>query len=133
MRGRKQIERKRRQNGAALPVAIAALVFIIIPMSGLAIDVGILYAVRAKLQSSVDGAALAAARALVLGSSISSQELTAKQNAVNWFNANFPTGTWATTGTAMTTADVIIDDITVPNLAKIQVSASTTVPTWFMR
>lgn len=129
----KEVERKRKQNGAALPIAIAALVFIIVPMTGLAVDVGIIYAVRSRLQSAVDGAALAAARALVLGSTIASQEATAKQNAVNWFYANFPNGTWATNSTVMNTSSVVIDDASVPNLAKIQITVTTVVPTWFMK
>jgi Flp pilus assembly protein TadG len=133
MRGMKTVEHKRQQNGAALPIAIAALVFIIVPMTGLAIDVGIIYAVRSRLQSAVDGAALAAARALVLGSTIASQESTAKQNAVNWFNANFPTGTWATNNTVMGISNVAIDDSSVPNMAKITITATTVVPTWFMK
>lgn len=133
MRDMKQSERKRRERGSTLLVGIASLVFIIVPMSGLAIDVGIIYAVRSRLQASVDGAALAAARALVLGQTITSQESTARQNAVNWFYANFPNGTWATTGTVMGTSNVAIDDTSVPNLAKIQITATTVVPTWFLK
>jgi Flp pilus assembly protein TadG len=133
MREMKPSGRKSRERGSTLIVGIASLVFIIVPMSGLAIDVGIIYAVRSRLQASVDGAALAAARALVLGQTITSQESTAKQNAVNWFYANFPSGTWATYGTVMSTSNVAIDDTSVPNLAKIQITATTTVPTWFLK
>ena len=133
MRDMKQSKRGGGERGSTLIVGIASLVFIIVPMSGLAVDVGIIYAVRSRLQASVDGAALAAARALVLGQTITSQESTARQNAVNWFYANFPSGTWATTGTVMGTSNVVIDDNSVPNLAKIQITATTVVPTWFLK
>ena len=90
--------RLRKQKGTSLFLGTASLVFII-PLIGLFIDVGILYAVKSRLQASVDGAALAAARALNLGSTTAAQATTAKQNAVNWFYANFPPGTWTTSGT----------------------------------
>ena len=59
--------RRNRQSGATLFLAIAALVWVVIPMLGLMVDIGILYSAKARLQAAVDGAALAAARALNLG------------------------------------------------------------------
>ena len=64
--------------------------------SGLVVDLGILYSAKARLQAAVDGAALAAARALNLGQTTTAQAASAQQNAVNWFYANFPAGNWAT-------------------------------------
>src|SRR5580704_8966229 len=96
---------KNREKGVSLLLATLSLVFIV-PMMGLFVDVGILYAVKARLQASVDGAALAAARALNLGQSTDDQATNAKQNALNWFYANFPAGTWATTSTQMTQSSV---------------------------
>jgi Flp pilus assembly protein TadG len=123
---------RRSEKGVSLMIGIVSLVFVI-PMVGLSVDTGFLYATRSKLQGAVDGAALAATRALVLGQTIQSQEDAARQNAVNWFYANFPTGAWATTNTVMSTSNVTIDDSSIPNLARIQVTATTTVPTWFMK
>src|SRR5580700_4549042 len=94
---------KGREKGATLFVAIAALVWIVIPMLGLVVDLGILYSAKARLQAAVDGASLAAARALNLGQSTAAQSISAQQNAVNWFYANFPNGNWATFNTVMTT------------------------------
>ncbi len=54
------------EKGVSLILGTVAMVMIV-PMLGLFIDVGILYAAKARLQSSVDGAALAAARALESG------------------------------------------------------------------
>jgi Flp pilus assembly protein TadG len=102
-----QIRKHRnREKGASLFIAIAALVWVIFPMLGLFVDLGILYSAKARLQAAVDGAALAAARALNLGQTTTVQAASAQQNAVNWFYANFPNGNWATFNTIMTTANV---------------------------
>jgi Flp pilus assembly protein TadG len=127
--------RKRGERGVSLVLGICALVFIV-PMMGLGIDVGFLYSAKDKLQASVDGAALAAARALTLGASTTAQATSAKQNAVNWFYANFPAHVWATVNTQMDTTDThvhVYDDATNTSLRHVDVSASTDVPTWFMR
>ena len=87
---------KDREKGISLMLAVISLIFII-PMIGLAVDVGMLYVVKARLQGAVDGASLAAARALNLGQTTAAQATSAKQNAVNWFYANFPAGSWSRT------------------------------------
>jgi Flp pilus assembly protein TadG len=123
-----------REKGASLFVAIAALVWVIIPMLGLFVDLGILYSAKARLQAGVDGAALAAARALNLGQTTAAQAVSAQQNAVNWFYANFPNGNWATSHTVMTTANVtVVNSPNNANLRQVTVTASTSVPTWFMK
>ncbi len=122
-----------RERGTALILGTVSLLFII-PMVGLSIDVGYLYAVKSRLQSSVDGASLAAARALNLGQTTAAQAASARQNAVNWFYANHPPGDWATSNTVMSTSSVqVFDDPNNPNLRNVTVTATTTVPTWFMR
>lgn len=125
--------RGRAERGVALMLGIISLLFII-PMVGLMVDVGLLYATKARLQSSVDGAALAAARALNLGQTISAQSSSAQQNAVNWFYANFPNGNWATSGTSMATGNVAVaNDPANSSLRTVSVSASTLAPTYFMK
>lgn len=124
-----------KQGGVSLVVGSAALVFII-PAVGLAIDVGYIYAVKAKLQAAVDGAALAAARGLSLGLTTAAQETSAKQNAVNWFYANLPLNEWATKSTQMDTTDThvrVFDDPSNPQVRNVTITASTSAPTWFMR
>jgi Flp pilus assembly protein TadG len=125
--------RQNKQKGTSLILGTASLVFII-PMIGLFIDVGIMYAVKSRLQASVDGASLAAARALTLGATTTAQSGTAKQNALNWFYANYPPGTWTTTGTVMGLSNVTVaDDPTNPNLRNVTVTATTNVPSYFMK
>ena len=126
-------KRHDREGGVSLIIGILSLLFII-PMVGLTIDVGLMYVVKARLQGAVDGAALAAARALVLGQDISAQASTAQQNAVNWFHANFPNGEWATSNTVMTTSNVTVTtDQTNSSLRTVSVTASTSAPTYFMK
>ncbi len=105
----------------------------IVPAVGLMIDVSVLYSVRARFQAAVDGAALAAARALNLGQSTSAQAAAAQSNAVNWFYANFPTGSWGTRSTNMSAGTVsVFDDANNPHVRNVTVTASTRVPTYFM-
>ncbi len=114
-------------------VAGLSLTFIV-PAVGLMIDVGVLYSVKARFQGAVDGAALAAARALNLGQTTSAQTSAAKQNAVNWFYANFPARTWGTTNTQMSEGSVnVFDDPNNARVRNVTVTASTSVPTYFMR
>ena len=83
--------------------------------------------------SAVYGASLAAARALNLGETIAAQATSAQQNAVNWFYANFPAGNWGTTNTQMNSSTVqVFDDPNNPQLRDVTVTASTSVPTYFM-
>ena len=121
------------QRGISLFLGTLALVFIV-PIIGLVIDVGILYSAKSRLQAAVDGASLAAARALTLGQTTAAQATTAKQNSVNWFYANFPTGNWSTTNTIMNSSTVVVqNDPNNANLRDVNVTATTTVPNWFMR
>src|ERR1700722_1467876 len=127
-------QHRNREKGASLFIAVAALVWGGIPMLGLFIDLGILYSAKARLQAAVDGAALAAARALNLGQDTSAQASAAQQNAVNWFYANFPPGNWNTYSTVMNTGTVTVTDS--PNSANhrlVTVTATTNVPAWFMK
>src|SRR5580700_9277990 len=117
-----------KERGITLLLAVVSLL-LIIPMTGLAIDVGFLYVVKAKIQAAVDGAALAAARALNLGQTTQAQAASAQANAVNWFYANFPVGYFGTNTTVMGTANVtVFDDPVNPLVRNVTVVATTNVP-----
>jgi Mg-chelatase subunit ChlD len=79
----------------AILITAASLVFLV-PVVGLAIDAGILYAVKGKLSAASDAAALAAARSLSRGMTLAEQEDSAKARATAFFHANFPSGAWNT-------------------------------------
>ena len=51
------------------------LLMIVIPVLGLAIDAGVVFMIKAKLQASVDGAALASARGLSEALDLTSQQM----------------------------------------------------------
>jgi Flp pilus assembly protein TadG len=72
----------------------AMLMMAIIPMVGLAVDAGVLFAVKAKLSSAVDASAIAAARSLSVGLTIDEQRTSAENRAKDFFRANFPSGNW---------------------------------------
>ena len=130
---RHPVVRKRGESGAILLLGTLSMLFII-PMMGLSIDVGFLYAVKSKLQAAVDGAALAAARALVVGQNTSQQTASAQANAVNWFYSNFPTGYFGTINTSMGTSNVqVFDDPNNIHLRNVTVQATTQVDTFFMK
>src|ERR1700730_14330388 len=95
---RPAVQRKRGERGMILLLSAMMLFFVIIPVVGLAIDAGILYAVKAKLQTAVDGAALGAARSLSRGLDLTSQQSAATSTAVRWYHANFPVS-WMGVGT----------------------------------
>jgi Flp pilus assembly protein TadG len=125
--------RKRSEKGATLLLTGISLVFIV-PLIGLGIDVGFLYNTKSKLQSAVDGAALAAARSLNTGVTTDAQASTAKGNAVNWFYANFPVNYFGTQNTVMTTANVsVFDDPNNAHVRNVTVNATTQVTTFFMK
>lgn len=119
------------EKGVVMLLAISALTMAI-PMVGLTVDVGFLYASKTRLQAAVDGASLAAARALSLEATIGDQAPVAKQNAVNWFYSNFQPGNWSTHSTVMNTGTVTVSTPS-PSLSTVSVAASTRVPTFFMK
>ena len=125
--------RKRSEGGFTLILGMLSLLFII-PMIGLSIDVGFLYVSKSKLQAAVDGASLAAARSLNIGQSTTSQAAAGQSNAVNWFYANFPSNFFGTYGTVIDTGTVtVVDDANNPHLRDVTVTATTEVPTFFMK
>ena len=87
------------------------------------------YAVKAKLNSAVDAASLAAGKAVKIGADDSTRRANATAAANRFFAANFPTGIRSTTGTAFS-----VNSITnVEGTWTIRVSASTVAPTFFSR
>jgi hypothetical protein len=68
------------------------LPFVLIPMVGLAIDATLLYTVQLKLQSAVDGGALAAANSLSAGLSTSAQQSAMTLAADQFMRANLSNG-----------------------------------------
>ena len=96
--------------------------------TGLAVDTGRAYLVKAQLSKAVDGAALGAARMLNSGSP--------KTEATRIFQANFPPGFMGTLATPDPTAATDFFDmqtVSGTGLNIVTVKASAKLPTTFMR
>lgn len=83
----------RNKNQCGQIVLIMALVTIpLLGAVGLAIDSGMGYIAKAKLNAAIDSAGIAAARAVTQGADQSSQAAAAKTAAREFFNANYKSG-----------------------------------------
>ena len=117
----------RNQRGIAL-IYIAITLTTMCLFTGLAVDGGRAYVVKAQLSKAVDGAALGAARALNSGDP--------RGEAERIFKANFPLGFMGTSSVTDPTADPSffsssVDAATGVNTVNVQASA--VMPTTFMR
>src|SRR5436189_5706574 len=81
------VSRFRNERGIALAYT-AVLLAVLLIFTGLAVDTGRAYVVKAQLSKAVDGAALAAARSLNSGNP--------RAEAVRIFQQNFPSGYFGT-------------------------------------
>jgi Flp pilus assembly protein TadG len=117
----------RTRKGFAL-VYMAAVLTTLLLATGLAVDTGRAYVVKAQLTKAVDGAALAAARNLNSGNP--------QSEAARIFKANFPLGYMGTSTTTDPTTDPnffssSVDTVNGVNI--VNVSASTVLPTTVMK
>jgi Flp pilus assembly protein TadG len=115
------------QEGFAL-VYMAALLAVLLIFTGLAVDTGRAYVVKAQLTKAVDGAALAAARNLNSGNP--------KAEATRIFQANFPTdymGISSVTDPASDPAFFTLATDTASGVNTVTVTASAILPTTFMQ
>src|SRR4051812_31897884 len=115
------------EKGVAL-IYMAVLLTTLLLFSGLALDGGRGYVVKAQLTKAVDGAALGAARNLNSGDP--------RGEAVRIFKANFPAGWFGTSSSTDPTSDpgffsLATDPATGVNT--VTVTASAVLPTTFMR
>ena len=122
--------RKKNQKGMAV-IMTALTMLVSIPLVGLAVDVGILYMIRGKLQQAVDASALAGARALATGGSTGAQASSAQAAATKFFNANLPAGFWGVTNIQFATPTV--DSVSTPNYRTVTTSATLNAPLYFLR
>ncbi|APG28690.1 hypothetical protein A7E78_13120 [Syntrophotalea acetylenivorans] len=116
-------------NSGAVLVIVALFTVALLAVTGLAIDSGIGFGVRAKLNAALDSAAIAAARAVATGSTDSERAAAAQAAGEKYFAANFPDG-WlgATPGAPIISAVHHAD-----GYWEIDASGSALVPTSFMR
>ncbi len=114
------LQSKSRRRGSVM-IMFTLMLPVLMMMVGLAIDRTMLFIVEAKLDSSVDGAALGAGR--LLGTTANTPEI-----AGEFLNANFPASYW---GSYAFTPTITSTDVL--SLHTISVGASVKVPLLFMR
>ena len=108
-------------------VIIALVLVVLLALAGLAIDIGMAYGVKAKLNAAVDAAAIAACREIT---SATGTDTSAKAVAKNFFHANFPNGYLGATPPDPTT---IIDTSNPSGSTVVRVTATAASPTYFAR
>ena len=120
--------RMKHSEGQILIMTALTLV-VLVGLSALTIDLGMAYTVKAKLNSAVDAASLAAGKAVKIGADDATRRLNATNAANRFFAANFPTGIRSTTGTSHSVS--LQANTPTEGTWTITVSASTTAPTYF--
>lgn len=125
-----QTGKRQREKGFVLLLWTLMMLLVIMPSVGLAIDVGVMYFVKSKLQTAVDAAAIGAARSLSRGQDISSQQVAATATAKRYYHANFP-NTWM--GVTPVNDPTVTWPVAPPATAIINVQGDLDAPTWFMR
>jgi Flp pilus assembly protein TadG len=129
-----QNRRRRNQRGSTLIMHVLMLTGTIAAV-GLAVDVGSIYMIRARLSSAVDAAALAAGRSVNLANSVATATTNATTTAQQFFSANFPSGYLNAIGTPTVTPSFVqaTDSNGNPTgVLNITVAASVGAPTYFM-
>ena len=88
------LQAKRGEKGSTTVYLLLCTIFVLLPMAGLAIDVNIMYNVKAKLQTAVDAAAIGAGVTLqrTTDLTVPSQVTAVQVSASKFFYANFPSG-----------------------------------------
>jgi Flp pilus assembly protein TadG len=126
--------RRKNQRGMAIFFYATMLIFVV-GCVGLAVDVGTIYMIRARLVAAVDAAALAAGRSVNLQNTKAEATTAATTTANQFFAANFPTGYFNSIGTPTVTptfTQATDGNGNPTGVLNIQVTASVAAPTYFM-
>jgi hypothetical protein len=113
----------------------ATMLIFVVGCVGLAVDVGTIYMIRARLVAAVDAAALAAGRSVNLQNTVAAATTAATNTANQFFAANFPTGYFNSLGSPTVTPTFTQETDANGNpsgVLDIQVAASVAAPTYFM-
>ncbi|NYH16244.1 TadE/TadG family type IV pilus assembly protein [Paraburkholderia bryophila] len=116
-----------RQRGS-ISVIVAVSLIALIGIVGLAVDSGLGYMIKARLDAATDGAVIAAGEAVTRGNNQTQQTANAQQAASAFFAANYPVGFLGSTVTAGTPS-IVFNAGTVT----IGMTAQASVPVTFMQ
>jgi Flp pilus assembly protein TadG len=117
----------RHKQRGAVSIIVAASIMLLIGVVGIAVDSGLGYMVRAKLDAAADAAAIAAGEAVTTGSTQAAQAANAIAAANSLFAANYPAGYLGTTAT-LNAPSVVFNQGTIT----IDTSAQASMPVGFM-
>jgi Flp pilus assembly protein TadG len=126
----KAIQKVKRSRRGFVLIYYSLCLMLILPIVGLAIDLGMLYNVRAKLAAAIDGASLAGGRCLSRGIAFEDAQPIAVDTARRFFWANFPRNYW---GATVTAGDPQVTVVKSDTKISVQITASVQSPLMFMR
>jgi len=88
-----------RQRRGFVTIYVTLTSLVLIPIAGLAIDMSVLYNVKARLQAAVDAAAIGSGSMLQRSTDLTNatQVNSIKNAAQRFFNANYPASYWGST------------------------------------
>ena len=119
-----------------MAIALYGLMLIsVIGFVGMAVDIGTIYMIRARLSAAVDAAALAAGRSVNLQNNLQEAQTAAQNTATQFFNANFPSGYFNSIGSPTVTPTLTQETDANGNPSGVldfQVTATVAAPTYFM-
>lgn len=129
-------KQRNRQNRRGSALLLQALMLMgTIATVGLAVDVGTIYMIKARLSAAVDAAALAAGRSVNLANTVAQAQAQATAAAQQFFTDNFPAGYLNSIGTPTVTptfTQVTDSNGNPTGVLNIAVTASASAPTYFM-
>jgi len=124
-----------KRKGSIILLSVMLLT-VLLPMVGLGIDVTMLYLMKAKLSSAVDGGAIAAARSLSAGLTFEEQRDSAIKTAEQFVQANFPDGFWGASAPRLSDGSLQVEvtqDMASYRRTLVSIQARVQVPLLFMR
>jgi len=119
----------RKRKGYVLVFGSLIIALILVPIAGLAVDLGLTYLVQSRLWAAADAATVAGAGALGRGADDAAQRANAEATADSYFSANFPSGSLRTTNLQVTSTATT--DAT--HIRSVTTTASLSVPLIFLR
>ena len=113
------------RRGSTLLLYTMLLPFLIIPITGLGIDLARVWVVQGRLQAAVDAAALGATRLL-------STNANTSEIAREFLKANYPVSYWSSSVPAVTNVTITTTTGQNPNSTTVKVTAGLSIPLIFL-
>jgi Flp pilus assembly protein TadG len=122
----------RRKRSGFVTVYMVFATFTLIPLAGLAVDFGVLYNVKGRLQRACDAAVIGAGSEVQRSTDVNdpTQNAALQDAVLRFFNANFLPAPWASS--QLTYSSSITQDATT-KIRQVSVTATYSVPMLFMR